>query len=285
LPRAVAEREFVVEFQPIVDLSSGMVIAAEALTRWRHPHRGELDPRGFMEAIERSQLLPAFAESILDQALAAAAAWAEAGFDIPVAVNVSPRSLLDSGFTTMVADRLKARSVPARKLILELTESLALSQLSVVDEVLEGLKELGVLVALDDFGTGFSSLATLARVAVEEIKIDRSFVVNMEQAASAAVVRSTIELGRSLHLLVVAEGVEREEQRQALWELGCPAGQGHLFARPMAPDRMLSALRTGAGGRPGALASPITDGAAVINLPTARRTGDRRRRAAGPQSS
>ena len=285
LPRAVAEHEFVVEFQPIVDLGSGTVIAAEALARWRHPHRGEVDPLGFMDAIERSTLLPAFAEEILDQALAAVATWAEAGFDIPVAVNVSPRSLLDSGFTTMVADRLKARGVPARKLILELTESLALSQLTVVDDVLESLKELGVLIALDDFGTGYSSLATLARVAVEEIKIDRSFVVQMDLPASGAVVRSTIELGRSLDLLVVAEGVEREEQRRALWELGCPAGQGHLFARPMPAERMLGALRRGVDGRVGALASPLTDGGAVINLPAARRSANRRRRAGGQQPS
>jgi diguanylate cyclase (GGDEF)-like protein len=280
LPRAVAEHEFVVEYQPIVDMGSGMVIGAEALTRWRHPDRGELDPRGFIDAIERSAVLPAFAEEILDQALVANTEWAEAGFPLPVAVNVSPRSLLDPGFLEMVSGRLAARGVAPNQLMLEVTESVALSQLSVVDEVLAGLQSLGVLIALDDFGTGFSSLATLARILVDEIKIDRSFVVEMDKPASAAVVRSTIELGRSLDLLVVAEGVEQEHQRRTLWELGCPAGQGHLFARPMPADRMLAALQRGFDGRPGALAGSLHTGAAVIRMPSLRRRGsaeDRRR--------
>lgn len=280
LPRAVAEHEFVVEFQPIVDMGSGMVIGTEALTRWRHPDRGELDPRGFMDAIERSALLPAFAEGILDQALAASTEWTQAGFSMPIAVNVSPRSLLDPGFLNMVSERLTAHGIAANQLMLEVTESLALSHLSVVDEVLGGLQKLGVLIALDDFGTGFSSLATLARVPVDEIKIDRSFVVTMDKPASAAVVRSTIELGRSLDLLVVAEGVEQEDQRRALWELGCPAGQGHLFARPMPADRVLATLQRGFEGRPGALAEPINTGAAVIRMSSLRRRGsgeDRRR--------
>ena len=140
-------------------------------------------------------------------------------------------------------------------LIVELTESLTLSQLDVVDEVLGALREAGIMLALDDFGTGYSSLATLARVPVHELKIDRSFVAAMDSPAEAAVVRSTVELGRSLDLLVVAEGVESEEQRRRLWEPGCPAGQGHLFARPTSADNLLSALKRGFGGRPAAIAA------------------------------
>jgi diguanylate cyclase (GGDEF)-like protein len=273
LPRAVAEQEITVSFQPIVDLTSGEVVAAEALARWHHPDKGDLDPRTFLEAVERSGVLPAFADAILDQALLAAVSWREAGFDLPVAVNVSPRSLLDRRFPSTVLARLRAHDVPPDRLILELTESLTLSQLDVVDQVLAALRADGIRLALDDFGTGYSSLAMLSRVPVQELKIDREFVGAMETSAeAAAVVRSTVDLGRSLNLTVVAEGVESEPQRRTLWELGCVAGQGHLFARPMPAPRLLATLRRGSGGRPGTLAPPLHDEGTVIRIPTVRRT-------------
>jgi diguanylate cyclase (GGDEF)-like protein len=271
LARAVAEHQFTVNFQPIVDLGTGAAIAAEALTRWRHPDRGDLAPDRFLDAIERSGQLSAFATAVLDQALAAAAEWADAGFAIPVAVNVSPRSLLDPSFPDAVERSLTASGLSADSLVVELTESATLSQLEVVDEVLGALNALGIRLALDDFGTGYSSLATLARVPVDELKIDRGFVREMEASAPNAVVRSTIDLGRSLDLLVVAEGVEREDQRKHLWELGCPAGQGHLFARAMPAPRMLAALRRGVGGRPGTLAPALHETGSVIRMPHPRR--------------
>jgi diguanylate cyclase (GGDEF)-like protein len=274
LARAVAEQQFTVNFQPIVDLASGRVIAAEALTRWHHPDRGDLAPDRFLGAIERSGQLAAFADAVLDQALLAATHWADAGHPIPVAVNVSPRSLLDPSFPDAVARCLSARGVPSSSLVIELTESVTLSKLEVVDDVLAALRDQGIRLALDDFGTGFSSLATLARVPVDELKIDRSFVAAMNTSAPGAVVRSTIDLGRSLDLVVVAEGVEREEQRQQLWELGCPAGQGHLFARAMPADRLLNALERGGG----ALAEPLHDTGAVIRMSRSRRS---RRMSAG----
>ncbi|WP_327007258.1 bifunctional diguanylate cyclase/phosphodiesterase [Dactylosporangium sp. NBC_01737] len=272
LARAVAEGQFVVNFQPIVDLATGQVIGAEALTRWHHPDRGDLAPDRFLPAIERSGQLSAFADAVLDQALTAVSQWADAGHPIPVAVNVSPRSLLDPSFPDAVARRLAARGVPSSSLVIELTESVTLSKLEVVDDVLAALRDQGIRLALDDFGTGFSSLATLARVAVDELKIDRSFVAAMNASAPGAVVRSTIDLGRSLGLVVVAEGIERENQRQQLWELGCPAGQGHLFARAMPADRLLAALRRGHDGQPGCLAPPLHDTDTVIRLPRNRRS-------------
>jgi diguanylate cyclase (GGDEF)-like protein len=271
LARAVAEDQFTVNFQPIVDLGTGEVIAAEALTRWQHPNRGDLPPKRFLEAIERSGRLPAFAQAVLDQALNAVAGWREAGFVMPVAVNVSPRSLLDPAFPIMVIERLAAHDLPAEALVVELTESLTLSQLDVVDHVLGALRQEGVQLALDDFGTGYSSLATLARVPVHELKIDQSFVAALDSPVAAAVVRSTIDLGRSLDLLVVAEGVESEEQRARLWELGCPAGQGHLFARPMPAARLLDALERGNDGRRGALAPILHEAGSVIRIPAGRR--------------
>ncbi|MFC4018541.1 putative bifunctional diguanylate cyclase/phosphodiesterase [Micromonospora sp. GCM10011542] len=278
LPRAVADHEFTVNFQPIVDLGTGEVTSAEALARWHHPTHGMIDPLRFLEAVERSGLLPAFAEAILDQALIAAASWRDAGFDVPVAVNVSPRSLLDARFPGSVLARLRAHDLPPDRLVLELTETLTLSQLDVVDRVLSRLRDEGVRLALDDFGTGYSSLSLLSRIPVHELKIDRSFVTAMESSAeAAAVIRSTLDLGRSLDLEVVAEGVESEPQRRALWQLGCAAGQGHLFARPMPAGTLLAALQRGSGGRPGILAPPLHDAGAVIHLAQSRRQAGRAR--------
>ncbi|MGC5018872.1 putative bifunctional diguanylate cyclase/phosphodiesterase [Micromonospora sp. DT47] len=278
LPRAVADHEFTVNFQPIVDLGTGEVTGAEALARWHHPTHGIIDPLRFLDAVERSGLLPAFAEAILDQALIAVGSWRAAGFDLPVSVNVSPRSLLDARFPGAVLARLRAHDLPPDRLVLELTETLTLSQLDVVDRVLSRLRESGVRLALDDFGTGYSSLSLLSRIPVHELKIDRSFVTAMESSAeAAAVIRSTLDLGRSLDLAVVAEGVESEPQRRALWELGCAAGQGHLFARPLPAGSLLAALQRGSGGRPGALVPPLHDTGAVIRLSTGRRQPGRNR--------
>ncbi|MDM4721738.1 EAL domain-containing protein [Micromonospora sp. WMMA1363] len=278
LPRAVADQEFTVNFQPIVDLGTGAVTGAEALARWHHPTHGMIDPLRFLEAVERSGLLPAFAETILDQALVAASTWRDAGFVVPVAVNVSPRSLLDARFPGSVLSRLRAHDLPPHSLVLELTETLTLSQLDIVDRVLSRLRDEGVRLALDDFGTGYSSLSLLSRIPVHTLKIDRSFVTEMESSVeAAAVIRSTLDLGRSLDLTVIAEGVENEPHRRALWELGCTGGQGHLFARPMPAGALLAALRRGSGGHPGLLAAPLHDAGAIVRLPAGRRSAARGR--------
>jgi EAL domain-containing protein (putative c-di-GMP-specific phosphodiesterase class I) len=271
IPRAITEREFVVNFQPIVDLGTGDTVGAEALTRWAHPQHGDLRPVFFLDSIERSGQLAAFTEAVLDQALNAVVAWRDEGFDLPVSVNVTPRSLLDPSFPDMVERHLARHDGLADSLIFELTESVTLSQLEVVDDALRRLRQLNIQLALDDFGTGYSSLATLARVPVQELKIDRSFVAAMDAPTEAAVVRSTIELGRSLDLVVVAEGVESERQRTRLWEAGCPWGQGHLFARPMPLAKLLALLAAGPGGKPGRLAEPLYEAGAVIRMPSSRR--------------
>ncbi len=276
LRQAVSDRQFLVVFQPIVDLASGEVRSAEGLARWQHPQHGNLPPYRFLEAIERSGLLAAFTAQILDTSLAAARRWREAGFAIPVAVNVSPRSLLDPEFPASIPLALAAHELPPDALTIELTETLTLSQLEIVDDVLHDIRAMGVKLALDDFGTGFSSLAAIARVPVNELKIDRAFVSGMSGTTEGAIVRSTIDLGRSLDLLVVAEGVETEEQRERLWRLGCPAGQGHLFGRPMTIEAFMAALQEGRDGVPGRLAAPIqatsSDGS-VIPLSPKRRAG------------
>jgi diguanylate cyclase (GGDEF)-like protein len=276
LTRAVAHREFTIAFQPVVDLESGMMRSAEALARWPHPRLGQLSPHQFLDGIERSGLLTGFTEHILDQALAGARMWTDAGFEVPVAVNVSPRSLLDVGFPNLISLALDRYHLPPSALIIELTETLTVSSLGVVDEVLHTLRELGVMLALDDFGTGYSSLATVARVPIDELKIDRSFVAGIAGATENAIVRTTIELGRSLGILVVAEGIESAEQRERLWSLGCDAGQGHLFSRPVPAQRLISQLRRGHEGVPGRFVAPM-HGAEVIRLPSGRRPADVRR--------
>jgi diguanylate cyclase (GGDEF)-like protein len=267
LPRAVAEKEFTLEFQPIVNLLDGAPIGAEALARWQHPDRGSVDPRSFLDPIEKSGLLTAFTDAVLDQALAAARQWKDAGFLWPVAVNISPRSLLDRRLPLLVSARLSDHGLTGADLMLEITEAQTLSQLDIVDKVLAELRELGCALALDDFGTGFSSLSVLPRVPmIQEIKIDRSFVNEMEHTPkAAAVVRGTVELARGLDLLVVAEGVERESQRRMLWELGCTAGQGHLFAKPMPLAKIMRLGPT--------LAEPLHDPGSVVQLPIQRRPG------------
>lgn len=271
LTRAVAEHEFVVDFQPIVDLATGEVTAAEALARWNHPEHGNLTPLQFLQTVERSGQLAAFADAVLEQSLTAMSAWREAGFDLPVAVNVSPRSLLDPTFPASVLGRLAAHAVSPDRLVLELTETLTMSQLDVVDRALHELRDAGVRLALDDFGTGVSSLSVLSRIPVHQLKIDREFVTAVETSSeAAAVIRSTVDLARSLHLTVIAEGVESEPQRHALFQLGCVAGQGHLFARPMRSGRLLATLRRGTGGLPGVLAEPLHQAGAVVRLPSRR---------------
>lgn len=267
LPRAVAEKEFTLEFQPIVNLLDGKPIAAEALARWQHPDRGKVDPRSFLEPIERSGLLTAFTDAVLDQALDGCKQWREAGSMWPVAVNISPRSLLDRRLPLLVSARLSDHGLTGEDLILEITEAQTISQLDIVDKVIAELRELGCMLALDDFGTGFSSLSVLPRMPmIQEIKIDRSFVAEMEHTPkAAAVVKSTVELARGLDMLIVAEGVERESQRRMLWELGCTAGQGHLFAKPMSLAKILR--------MPAFLSEPLHEPGSVVQMPTQRRPG------------
>ncbi|MGH3660677.1 MAG: putative bifunctional diguanylate cyclase/phosphodiesterase, partial [Micromonosporaceae bacterium] len=263
---ALDERQFAVGFQPIVDIATGDVVGAEALARWRHPRRGDLGPPLFLDAIVRSGLLSPFTEIVLDEALATADGWRQAGRPLPISVNISTRSLLDSQFPDLVRRRLAAHGVPAEDLVLELSESLTLSRLDIVDEVLGALREIGLQLALDDFGTGYGSLSMLAEVPVQQLKIHRRFISEMGNSAeAAAVVRSTIDLGRSLDLTVVAVGVESETQRQDLFELGCPAGQGHLFSRPMTPEGFAAALR-----RTDTLAPPLSTEGQVIRMPAHR---------------
>ncbi|MEO3923596.1 EAL domain-containing protein [Micromonosporaceae bacterium B7E4] len=231
--------------QPAVDLCTGEPTGVEALIRWRHPRRGRLTPADFVRTIEGSELLGAFTRYVVDKALGVAADWARHGLDVPISINLSARSLLDPRLPAEVAESLRRHQVPAHRLVLEITETVVMSELEVIDEVLSALRAMGVQLAVDDFGTGFSSLTFLTRISVDELKVDRSFVMKMaESPEAAAIVRTTVDLGRELGLRVVAEGVETADQRAALAELGCTAAQGYHFFRPMPSDKIVAVLRS-----------------------------------------
>lgn len=229
--------------QPAIDLDTGAPSGVEALIRWHHPRRGLLLPKHFVRAVEASDLLGRFTRHVLDQALALAAEWTRQGLDVPVAVNLSPRSLLDPQLPADVDELLRRHNMPASRLVLEITETVVLSPLPITDQVLRELRALGVKFAVDDFGTGFSSLTFLTRIAVDELKVDRTFVARMaESRQAAAIVQAVVDLGRQLGLRVVAEGVETADQRAALRRLGCDAGQGFHFSRPLAADQIVESL-------------------------------------------
>ncbi|MEG3632290.1 putative bifunctional diguanylate cyclase/phosphodiesterase [Micromonospora palythoicola] len=238
-----SDDQLVLVLQPAVDLVTGAPTGVEALIRWRHPRRGWLGPADFIRPVENSEQLGAFTRYVLDKALAVAADWAREGLDVPISVNLSARSLLDPRLPAEIAEALRRHQVPADRLVLEITETVVMSDLEVIDQVLTTLRSMGVQLAVDDFGTGFSSLAFLTRVTVDELKVDRSFVLQMaDSPQAAAIVRSTVGLAHQLGLRVVAEGVETAAQRSALAELGCTAAQGYHFFKPMPADKIAAVL-------------------------------------------
>jgi diguanylate cyclase (GGDEF)-like protein len=249
-------------YQPILDLNTGEALAAEALVRWHHPARGPLPLEEFLPVVEHAGLLPELTRRVLDSALGCAADWTRQGSDAPVAINVSPRTLLDRDFPGEVAAALSRHRVPPGRLTLEITETSVVSHLAVVDGVLDELRDLGVRLALDDFGTGWSSLSHLARLPVHEVKIAATFTERLlSSPQAAAVVRGTLEIARALDLRVVASGVTGAIQRATLISLGCHAGQGEHFFPPLPADRVGPALWSST-----VRAAAASDGADVIPL-------------------
>jgi diguanylate cyclase (GGDEF)-like protein len=237
LPEAVRLGQLVLHFQPKVDLATGAEFGVEALVRWAHPRRGLLGADDFVSLAEHSGLVHQFTMHVIDLALAAAAANAGVPRWGSVAVNLSARNLLDRDLSAQIEAALRFHRVVPERLVLEITETVILSELEIVDQVLDDLRRLGVRLSVDDFGTGYSSLTFLSRTRLDEVKIDRSFVQNMlDYPGDAAIVRAILELAHALGMRVVAEGVETLEQEAALVALGCDAAQGFRFGRPLAPD-------------------------------------------------
>jgi diguanylate cyclase (GGDEF)-like protein/PAS domain S-box-containing protein len=238
--------EIVPYYQPIVDLASGQLTGFEVLARWRHPDRGLLGPDQFLAMAEETGLIAEVGAAVLRASLAQLGLWqanVPSLADVSIAVNVSVRQLVDSRFHDVVAEALAESGVRAESLWLEITETALMSDVKSATIALRNLRNLGLHLSVDDFGTGYSSLTYLKRFPVEAIKVDRGFVKGLGiDAEDTTIVEAVVNLGRSLGLMVVAEGVETPLQLTRLREMGCDRAQGYLFGRPR-PAALIEAER------------------------------------------
>jgi EAL domain-containing protein (putative c-di-GMP-specific phosphodiesterase class I) len=219
-------------------MKDGRVIGAEALVRWNHPHQGLIYPDNFIPLVERTGLINSLTLTVLDKALAQARIWQDCGKPMSISVNLSSRALHDSRLPEHISERLRFHKVPPECLTLEITETAIMIDANKAMEVVTSLSELGVGIAIDDFGTGYSSLAYLGRLPAREIKIDRSFVLNMlKNIDDKMIVRSVIDLAANLGMEVVAEGVESREIYDLLRNMNCYCAQGYYVSRPIDDEK------------------------------------------------
>ncbi len=262
--RAVDEGLITVHYQPKLDLKDRELIGVEALVRWTHPEFGPVSPAEFVEAIEATGSIDTLLRHVLDIVLTQLAVWRGRNLKISAAVNLSVRNLSGPNFPQTIKDALDEHGVPPELLTFEITESSVMANPERSLPILRELHATGIRLSVDDFGTGYSSLAYLRRLPIDEIKIDKSFVQGMvTDLSDHAIVRAIIELGHSLGLRVVAEGVEEEAARDALRALTCDEMQGFLLARPMPIERFEAWLTTRMIKAP-----PIGSQARVLRLPS-----------------
>ncbi|MEZ5409017.1 MAG: EAL domain-containing protein [Acidimicrobiales bacterium] len=234
-------------YQPQIDLATGQLVAVEALARWHDPGRGQVPPAEFVEVAERTDLIHPLTDLVLQLAVGQAAAWYRAGHPLRVAVNVSARNLTEADLVPRIRRMLDSAGLPPHLLEVELTETTIMANAALAAAVMTQLRAMNLRVAIDDFGTGHSSLSHLTSLPLDKLKIDRSFTQGLGVDATAeTVVRAIVDLGRSLKLDVVAEGVETEEARVMLEQMACQLGQGYLFSRP-APAADLERWWAGSG--------------------------------------
>jgi diguanylate cyclase (GGDEF)-like protein len=235
LRRALAAHELTLHYQPKVCLASGRLVGVEALVRWQHPVRGMVPPDRFIPMAEECGLINQLDAWVLERACEQMASWRHAGVEVPtVAVNVAALRFSQDDLVGHLSSLLARHGLPASAVMLEVTERLVLGDDIRAFDQIARIHELGVRLSVDDFGTGYSSLSYLKRLPVSELKIDRSFVRDLEaDAGDRALVAAIIGIGRALDIVVVAEGVETDAQRQVLADAGCATAQGWFFARPM----------------------------------------------------
>lgn len=249
LRRALEQKEFVLYYQPQVDLRSNRVIGAEGLIRWQHPTRGLVSPADFVPLLEKSGMIIPVGEWVLHQACRAHRNWRELGFDdMRISVNVSAAQFSDVDLLDKVQRALQDGQMPPQALELEITENILMRDPASAAEVLEAIHALGVRIAIDDFGTGYSSLAYLKRFPLDSLKIDQTFVRDIAtDSGDAAIVEASITLAHKLDLEVVAEGVETEQQLEFLHVQGCDLVQGYYFARPLPVSEVTKLLHARKG--------------------------------------
>jgi EAL domain-containing protein (putative c-di-GMP-specific phosphodiesterase class I) len=247
LRKAIERDQLRLEYQPKADMRTGTIVGVEALARWQPPRRSLVAPTEFIPSAERSSpTIQALTEWTLNAAMRQAREWQLAGHRLTVAVNISPRSILDATLSETVGKLLARWEVAPALIQLELTETavFGIADPERVTSTLSELSEMGLLLALDDFGTGYSSLARLRDLPIDKIKIDKSFVTRMDEHPNdALIVRSVIALAKSLGLRVVAEGVEREPVWRRLTDLGCDIAQGNYLSRPLEPAPLIAWVR------------------------------------------
>ncbi len=253
LRRALDRDEFVLNYQPKVDIRSGAISGAEALIRWHNPELGLVSPADFIPLAEETGLIVPIGEWVLHRACTQASAWRSQGYPLEIAVNLSARQFREKNLCDMVAQTLADSGLDAAHLELEITESMIMHHPEQAIATLRELRELGVTLSVDDFGTGYSSLSYLKRFPVHKLKVDQSFVRDLDRNADdAAIVRAVIALARSLELKTVAEGVESEQQLIFLAGLHCDEYQGYYFSKPLPADAFLSLLQSRDPAAPGA---------------------------------
>jgi diguanylate cyclase (GGDEF)-like protein len=245
LRRALERDEFVLHYQPRVDVVSGRIVGAEALIRWQHPERGLLPPADFIPLVEDVGLVVPVGDWVIGAVCRQVAAWRAAGLPaLPVALNLASSHLRERGLPALVAHALQSNAVPASALEIEVTESILLTEPALSLSIAQQLADMGVKLSIDDFGTGYSSLGYLKRLPITSLKVDRSFVRDLvTDPDDAAIVSAVIALAHSLKLTVVAEGVETAEQLHFLQAHDCDEYQGYLTSRPVAPDEFADLVR------------------------------------------
>jgi diguanylate cyclase (GGDEF)-like protein len=241
LREAVEEGNFVLHYQPQLDLRTGEVLAVEALIRWPHPRLGLVPPLKFIPLAEDAGLMQALTTWVLGEAMTQCALWRATGRMLAVSVNVTTTNLLQDGFIELVADLLQKNGLPGESLVIEITETSIITDFARSKAVIEDLRDLDIVVSIDDFGAGFTSLAYLSSLAVGELKLDRTFISGLSgdgKERDLELVRATIQLGHDMRLRVVAEGIEDVETLDLLSELGCDLAQGYYISRPMPANKL-----------------------------------------------
>ncbi|WP_197517655.1 putative bifunctional diguanylate cyclase/phosphodiesterase [Colwellia sp. PAMC 20917] len=243
LNSALEQSQFVLYYQPKVQLPSNNIIGVEALVRWLHPLEGLLGPNMFIDIIEQSMFVHEFTRYVLMQAIIQCRTWLDNGIELSIAVNISPYNLMDPDLVSYISDLLIHYKVPAALIEIELTENASMVNIDKTQEIFTQLKKLGVKLSIDDFGTGMSSLAYIKHLDVDYIKIDRLFINDVvTDKRDEAVISSLLVLCQKLNILTIAEGVETIEQANKLINLGCDLAQGYLYSKPLPAEEMTKLL-------------------------------------------
>jgi diguanylate cyclase len=240
LRRGIERGELFLQYQPKIDLKTREVVGVEALVRWQHPERGMVPPNDFIPLAEHTGLIGPLTMSVLNMALAQVKVWSDAGDHIPVAVNISARNLSDDAFAGKVKGLLVEHAVAATLLEVEVTESAVMLEPEKAARILNELHAIGIRIAIDDFGAGYTSLAQLKNLPISELKIDKSFILTMHSNADdAMIVKSMVDLGHSLNMKVVAEGIETAHAANTVADLQCDIGQGYHLCRPALAEALM----------------------------------------------